>query len=176
MVALVPCLTQQLWEQGQTCDSRCFAPTDSGSGSFLLAFPLFLVVCLQTAVDTWLSKSFFVLVRPFWGHLSVVSRLPPQNHNMSPRKIWISRSHPVAQTCASLCDRWIILNHPQPGEPHCLPGRVFIHSRFLREESGNRCLGRWDPELMKDFIKTDKNEHKQGRCPWIKQMDHNVGN
>ena len=106
---------------------------------------------------------------PFWDHLSVVSTLPPQNHNMSPRKICISRSHPVAQTCASLCDRWIILNHPQPGEPHCLPGRVFIHSRFLREESGNRCLGRWDdPELMKDFIKTDKNEHKQGRCPWIK--------
>lgn len=41
-----------------------------------------------------------------------------------------------------------------------------MNSRFLGEESGNRCLGRQDDlELMKDFIKTDKEEYKQGR--WI---------
>lgn len=135
------------------------------------------VSLMSQLLDIELDRSRRAIVVTSGRHFSIVGGLPPQNHTRHPGKMWISIPHHRSQTYVFLCGLWVILSHPQVREPCCLPGRVFMNSRFLGEESRNRCLGREDdPGLMKDFIKTDKEEYKQGRCPWIKQMDRNVGN
>lgn len=46
-----------------------------------------------------------------------------------------------------------------------------LHSRVLAEESGHESLeGKMTQSQWGIFIKTDKGEYKQDRCPWIKQM------